>query len=335
MRTKALELYGTLGPACAREDILEGMFRAGMTGMRVNLSHMTLDQARPWIEIMHRAAARCGLEPDLLADLQGPEVRVGKLPAPLALKTGETVALDALLLPLPLREMLAPGQEILLDDGKLLLETLDRDRAKILRGGTLLPRKSAAVPGLTLTLPPLTPEDEDNLRRAEELGVTGVMQSFVRGREDVLSLRSALCRCGCKGIRLYAKVENRLGLETLPQWIDLADCIVIARGDLGNAIPLTRLPAAQKAIAGLAKERGKPFLVVTQLLASMERSAVPTRAEVSDIYNAVLDGASALMLTGETAGGAFPREAMAVLCRTAQGAWNDREHKGETNYGLY
>lgn len=335
MRTKALELYGTLGPACARENILEGMFRAGMTGMRVNLSHMTLDQARPWIEIMHRAAARCGLEPDLLADLQGPEVRVGKLPAPLALKTGETVALDALLLPLPLREMLAPGQEILLDDGKLLLETLDRDRAKILRGGTLLPRKSAAVPGLTLTLPPLTPEDEDNLRRAEELGVTGVMQSFVRGREDVLALRSALCRCGCKGIRLYAKVENRLGLETLPQWIDLADCIVIARGDLGNAIPLTRLPAAQKAIAGLAKERGKPFLVVTQLLASMEHSAVPTRAEVSDIYNAVLDGASALMLTGETAGGAFPREAMEVLCRTAQGAWNDREHKGETNYGLY
>ena len=335
MRTKALELYGTLGPACARENILEGMFRAGMTGMRVNLSHMTLDQARPWIEIMHRAAARCGLEPDLLADLQGPEVRVGKLPAPLALKTGETVALDALLLPLPLREMLAPGQEILLDDGKLLLETLDRDRAKILRGGTLLPRKSAAVPGLTLTLPPLTPEDEDNLRRAEELGVTGVMQSFVRGKEDVLALRSALCRCGCKGIRLYAKVENRLGLETLPQWIDLADCIVIARGDLGNAIPLTRLPAAQKAIAGRAKERGKPFLVVTQLLASMEHSAVPTRAEVSDIYNAVLDGASALMLTGETAGGAFPREAMEVLCRTAQGAWNDREHKGETNYGLY
>lgn len=335
MRTKALELYGTLGPACARENILEGMFRAGMTGMRVNLSHMTLDQARPWIEIMHRAAARCGLEPDLLADLQGPEVRVGKLPAPLALETGETVALDALLLPLPLREMLAPGQEILLDDGKLLLETLDRDRAKVLRGGMLLPRKSAAVPGLTLTLPPLTPEDEDNLRRAEELGVTGVMQSFVRGREDVLALRSALCRCGCKGIRLYAKVENRLGLETLPQWIDLADCIVIARGDLGNAIPLTRLPAAQKAIAGRAKERGKPFLVVTQLLASMEHSAVPTRAEVSDIYNAVLDGASALMLTGETAGGAFPREAMEVLCRTAQGAWNDREHKGETNYGLY
>ena len=335
MRTKALELYGTLGPTCAREDILEGMFRAGMTGMRVNLSHMTLDQARPWIEIMHRAAARCGLEPDLLADLQGPEVRVGKLPAPLALKTGEPVALDALLLPLPLREMLAPGQEILLDDGKLLLETLDRDRAKVLRGGMLLPRKSAAAPGLTLTLPPLTPEDEDNLRRAEELGVTGVMQSFVRGREDVLALRSALCRCGCKGIRLYAKVENRLGLETLPQWIDLADCIVIARGDLGNAIPLTRLPAAQKAIAGLAKERGKPFLVVTQLLASMEHSAVPTRAEVSDIYNAVLDGASALMLTGETAGGAFPREAMEVLCRTAQGAWNDREHKGETNYGLY
>lgn len=335
MRTKALELYGTLGPACAREDVLEGMFRAGMTGMRVNLSHMTLAQARPWIESMHRAAARCGVKADLLADLQGPEVRVGKLPAPLPLKTGETVDLDALLLPGALREKLAPGQEILLDDGKILLQAESADRAKILRGGTLLPRKSALAPGLTLTLPPLTEEDAENLRQVEALGVTGVMQSFVRGREDVVALREALQNCGCKELRLYAKVENRAGLETLPDWIDLTDCVVIARGDLGNAVPLTRLPAAQKAIARLARERGKPFLVVTQLLASMEGAAVPTRAEVSDIYNAVLDGASALMLTGETAGGAFPREAMETLCRTALGAKNDLEHKGEPFYGLY
>ena len=168
-----------------------------------------------------------------------------------------------------------------------------------------------------MDLPALTAGDWNNLRLAPKMGVTGVMQSFVRGGEDLLALRQALEACGGGHIRIFAKVEDRRGLESLPDWMDLADCVVIARGDLGNSMPLWQLPAAQKRIAALCRQRGKPFLVVTQLLASMERSAVPTRAEVSDIFNAVLDGASALMLTGETAAGRWPAEAMTYLCRTA------------------
>ena len=143
------------------------------------------------------------------------------------------------------------------------------------------------------------------------------MQSFVRSREDVEEVRTALCGTG---LRHFAKLENRAGLDSLEQWIGLPDVLVIARGDLGNAVPLWELPGIQKRVAARARQAGKPFLVVTQMLASMERTAVPTRAEVSDIFNAVLDGASALMLTGETAAGRYPAEAMDYFCRTIRAA---------------
>ena len=168
-----------------------------------------------------------------------------------------------------------------------------------------------------MALPALTAADLENLSQASAFGVTGVMQSFVRSREDVEEVRTALCGTG---LRHFAKLENRAGLDSLEQWIGLPDVLVIARGDLGNAVPLWELPGVQKRVAARARQAGKPFLVVTQMLASMERTAVPTRAEVSDIFNAVLDGASALMLTGETAAGRYPAEAMDYFCRTIRAA---------------
>lgn len=314
-----MELYGTLGPACAEEDTLRGMFLAGMCGLRLNLSHRSLAESGSWLEMARRAAADCGRTPRLLMDLQGPEVRTGNR-EPLELAAGACVSLEELALPEPLPERLEPGQELLLDDGKLAGRVTEDGQLLISHGGTLLPRKSVAAPGLTVPMPALTADDRENLRLAKELGITGVMQSFVRGREDLLELRQALNACGGGDIRLLAKVENLAGLESLPEWIDLCDMVVIARGDLGNAVPLWRLPAVQKELAALCRARGKPFLVVTQLLASMEERAVPTRAEVSDIFNAVLDGAEALMLTGETAAGRWPVEAMEYLCRTAEEA---------------
>lgn len=314
-----MELYGTLGPACAEEDILWEMFRAGMCGLRLNLSHRSLAESGSWLDMARRAAASCGKRPQLLMDLQGPELRTGN-PLPLELAAGARVLLEELALPEPLLERLEPGQELLLDDGRLAGRVTEDGRLLISRGGTLLPRKSVAAPGLTVPMPALTPDDRENLRLAKGMGITGVMQSFVRGREDLLALRQALYACGGGDIRLLAKVENLAGLESLSEWIDLCDMVVIARGDLGNAVPLWRLPAIQKEIAALCRARGKPFLVVTQLLASMEERAVPTRAEVSDIFNAVLDGAEALMLTGETAAGQWPAEAVTCLCRTAAAA---------------
>jgi len=311
-----MEIYGTFGPACTSLPVLTEMFRSGMCGLRLNLSHRSLEESRDWLELAQKAAGACGRTSQILMDLQGPELRVGREGLPLDLPEGESLPLSALRLPPVLLEQLRPGQELLLDDGKLQVIVGEGETCSVVRGGTLLPRKSVAAPGLTVELPALTEEDHRNLRLAAQMGVTGVMQSFVRGREDLLALREALRQYGGEHIRIFAKVENRQGLETLPDWIDLADCIVIARGDLGNAVPLWQLPAIQKGIAALCIARGKPFLVVTQLLASMEERAVPTRAEVSDIFNAVLDGAWALMLTGETAAGRYPAEAMAYLCNT-------------------
>ena len=311
-----MEIYGTFGPACTSLPVLTEMFRSGMCGLRLNLSHRSLEESRDWLELAQKAAGACGRTTQILMDLQGPELRVGRAGLPLELPEGETLPLSALRLPPVLLEQLRPGQELLLDDGKLQVIVGEGETCRVVRGGTLLPRKSVAAPGLTVELPALTEEDHRNLRLAAQMGVTGVMQSFVRGREDLLALREALRQYGGEHIRIFAKVENRQGLETLPDWIDLADCIVIARGDLGNAVPLWQLPAIQKGIAALCIARGKPFLVVTQLLASMEERAVPTRAEVSDVFNAVLDGAWALMLTGETAAGRYPAEAMAYLCNT-------------------
>ena len=311
-----MEIYGTFGPACTSLPVLTEMFQAGMCGLRLNLSHRSLAESRDWLELAQKAAGACGRTSQILMDLQGPELRVGEAGLPCTLTEGDTVPLAVLQLPAPLLEQLRPGQELLLDDGKLQAIVGEGETCRIVRGGTLLPRKSVAAPGLDVRLPALTEDDLENLRLAPQMGVTGVMQSFVRGREDLLALREALRQYGGEHIRIFAKVENRQGLETLPEWIDLADCVVIARGDLGNAVPLWQLPAVQKGIAALCIARGKPFLVVTQLLASMEERAVPTRAEVSDIFNAVLDGAWALMLTGETAAGKYPAEAMTYLCNT-------------------
>ena len=226
--------------------------------------------------------------------------------------------------PEALLRAVGPGQELLLDDGRLLVRVETADAAgldcTVLRGGVLQSRKSVAAPGAEIRCPTLTAEDRENLRAARRCGVTGVMLPFVRGAEDLRTLRQALAEVGAPEIRVLAKIENLEGVRALPEFLHLADEIVIARGDLGNAMPLWELPACQKQLTQVCRSAGVPFMVVTQLLDSMQHSAVPTRAEVSDVYNAVLDGAASLMLTGETAAGQWPIQAMEYLVRTARTA---------------
>ena len=370
-----INIYGTLGPACGQQEILEKMFACGMTGMRLNLSHTGLAGCGAWLQSFRRAAGKAGRKPKLLIDLQGPELRTGVL-TPRELTAGEVVELAACgpgRIPVPrmVLEALKPGQQILLDDGKFLLEVCSesagtnsagmnsagadsagtnsagangagidstgmssagtdmagKDRARslavpcrVLRGGLLKSRKSIALPGLTLHPSTLTESDLANLRLAGEYGVTGVMLPFVRGAEDLKVLRRALGETGGEDIRIFAKIENLEGVRKLPELLPYADEIVIARGDLGNAMPLWKLPAVQYEIGNCCRKAGKPYMVVTQMLASMEHAAVPTRAEVSDIFYAVLHGASSVMLTGETAAGEYPAEAMAYLCKTVETA---------------
>lgn len=298
------------------------MFRAGMTGVRLNLSHVTLHEAAGQIEALHSAAARCGVKAKLLVDMQGPELRVGALKESLFLEKGAEILLGAGGIPVPeiVLPYLVKWQKILLDDGKLLLEVTEPARAKVLRGGELKGRKSIALPGCTLRTPTMTAQDLANIALAAEYGVTGVMQPFVRDREDLETVRNALDAADCENIRLFAKIENMDGVNNLDSLLPECDEIVIARGDLGNAMPLWELPKVQKYIAAKCRAVGRDFMVVTQMLSSMEKSPVPTRAEVSDIYNAVLDGAASVMVTGETAVGAYPVEVIQYLTNTAMEA---------------
>lgn len=320
-----VQIYGTLGPACSGTETLARLFAAGMTGVRLNLSHVGLDRAAEQIEHLHAAARRCGVTAQLLIDMQGPELRAGVLPAPLPLEDGTSVRLGTdIPLPPAVLPHLTPGQEVLLDDGKLLLRVTkslpEGALALVERGGVLQSRKSAALPGVDVHLPAMTDSDRENLRLARNYGVTGVMQPFVRSREDLEAVRETLDASGGRDVRLFAKIENLDGVERLAELIPAADEMVIARGDLGNSGPLWKLPALQKRISAACREAGRPFMVVTQMLASMERHPVPTRAEVGDIFNAVLDGAASVMVTGETAVGSYPVEAMTYLVNTVREA---------------
>lgn len=331
-----MEYYGTLGPSCQDSKLLSALFREGMTGVRLNLSHMGLEGCAEWLEHLRRAARETIIQPQLLIDLQGPELRIGALDMPVMLQEGESLLLGEGGVPVPelLPHALIPGSELLLDDGIIRLRTVcctgNTITCTVLRGGVLRSRKSIAVPGMQLHPPTLTSSDYQNLKLAKQCGVTGVMLPFVRGPEDLRTLRQALRAVGAPEIRVFAKLENRAGLARLSELLPYADQIVIARGDLGNDMPLWELPAAQKDAAVVCRKENKSFMVVTQLLHSMHHAAVPTRAEVLDIFNAVLDGASSLMLTGETAVGQYPVEAMRYLVQTAEQAlvYLERE-KGE------
>lgn len=237
----------------------------------------------------------------------GPELRLGRFKEEIQAEEGSWLVLGDGGLPVP-EEALAyvcPGDRILIDDGKVELEAEAgaapsasgcRIMARVVRGGLIKSGKSLAIEGKAVPMPTLTESDRKNIREAVSYGITGVMLPFVRNKEDLLVLREALKEAGAGEIQVFAKIENMQGVEAIKELLPYCDHVVIARGDLGNAMPLWKLPGVQKRLARECREAGKPFMVVTQMLDSMHERAVPTRAEVLDIYNAVLDGASSLML---------------------------------------
>ena len=316
-----MRYYATLGPSCCDAAALSALLRRGVTGFRLNLSHTPLAARTDWIDALHEAERKTGLRAQLMIDLRGPEVRIGDMPAPLPLAEGAAVTLGA---DIPVDgdvlDALRPGMTVLLDDGAMALTVVDGGVCRVTRGGTLTGHKSLTLEGVDLRRPALCEADLADLSQAAALGVNAVMQPFVRSAGDLRVVRQTMAENGLADAELFAKVENQPGLDALPDWLALCDVVTIARGDLGSSLPLERLPAAQKHIAALCRSRGKPFLVVTQLLHSMIDHPSPTRAEVLDIYNAVLDGADCLMLTGETAQGRYPLESADWLIRVAQEA---------------
>ena len=354
------EIFATFGPSCQQKQVLKEMIEAGMTGMRLNLSHTMLADSRDYIEAYQSAAKEIGKEIQILIDMQGPELRIGEIEE-VYLQEGTRVCLghspilnleaehaiadashqeDAILLddrnpgtyrvlqyiPVPKSVLLAieAGDQILLDDGKLLVqaEELQDGQAivRVLRGGRLRGRKSIKIVNKNVKMPPLTAHDIQNIQMAKAHGVTALMQPFVLCGEDLKYVRNVLKEHGAEDIQIYAKIEHREGVEHIESILQEADVIVIARGDLGNDMPLWELPRVQKQIEVACKKAGKPYIVVTQMLASMENSPVPTRAEVSDIFHAVYHGAWGVMVTGETAIGKYPVEAVRYLANTAEEA---------------
>ena len=343
------QIFATFGPACGNKEILRKMIDAGMTGMRLNLSHTTLSNSASYIHAYKEAAYEAGIVPQILIDMQGPELRVGdvgeikleekKWAMLYAKESGgyqsQENCLGALneMKSVPVPEVVIKtarvGDEILLDDGKLLVEVIASEKeklcTKIIRGGILRSQKSIKIKDKNVKLPPLTDHDIENIKCAKEYGVTALMQPFVLDGEDLKYVRSILKEHGAEDVQIFAKIENKLGIENLGSILPEADTIIIARGDLGNDMPLWELPRVQKQIEKACKEKGIPYVVVTQMLSSMETNPVPTRAEVSDIFHAVFHGAYGIMITGESAIGKYPVEAVCYLTNTAKEAEQYKE----------
>ncbi|MFN2185623.1 MAG: pyruvate kinase [Anaerolineae bacterium] len=329
LRTK---IVCTLGPASDSEAAIQAFLRAGMAVARINFSHGThADHARR-IELVRRLADEAGRSVAILADLQGPKLRVGLLPEDgIPLVEGQTVTLadqesstDASLIPLPHPEVLRdvqPGDRMLLDDGLLELRVLDRDgeqvQAKVVTGGTLTSRKGLSLPHTSLQMPSITDKDREDASFGVEQEVDYFGLSFVRSGGDVTHLRSWLQELGAD-TPIIAKIEKPEALGCIDEILEVSDGLMVARGDLGVEAPAEEVPIAQKRIIRACNRAGKPVITATQMLDSMMRNPRPTRAEASDVANAILDGSDAIMLSGETAVGHYPVQSVQMMARIAE-----------------
>jgi pyruvate kinase len=303
-----------------------------MAVARINFSHGThADHARR-IELVRRLADEAGRSVAILADLQGPKLRVGLLPEDgIPLVEGQTVTLadqesstDASLIPLPHPEVLRdvqPGDRMLLDDGLLELRVLDRDgeqvQAKVVTGGTLTSRKGLSLPHTSLQMPSITDKDREDASFGVEQEVDYFGLSFVRSGGDVTHLRSWLQELGAD-TPIIAKIEKPEALGCIDEILEVSDGLMVARGDLGVEAPAEEVPIAQKRIIRACNRAGKPVITATQMLDSMMRNPRPTRAEASDVANAILDGSDAIMLSGETAVGHYPVQSVQMMARIAE-----------------
>lgn len=319
-----LKIFGTMGPSCFEEEIIQKMFEMDMTGMRLNLSHINLVDCKEWTHNFYQAAKKAGVFPELLIDMKGPELRLSRSLKCMQLEEGIVVNKDIFDFPEIIDSYLVENQKVWMDDGKIRLICLKNNQLKVQNGGLLKPGKSIALPGCDITPPGLTQEDYGNLAYAKECGVTGIMQPFVRSKEDLIIVRNALNENGLEDCKIYAKIENRVGVEQLESFLPYCDEIIIARGDLANSVGIENIASCQHYIEQVLKKYKFPYMVVTEMLNSMCDNKTPTRAEVSDIYHAVYNGASSIMLTAETAAGKYPIEAMYYFTSIAKTALKDK-----------
>ncbi|MFZ6777722.1 pyruvate kinase [Undibacterium sp. Ji83W] len=325
-RSRKAKIVATLGPASNSREMIKALFEAGADVFRFNFSHGSHADHQQRCNIVREIEAELGRPIAILADLQGPKLRVGQFSAGRVILTaGQEFILDSDTTPgdanrvcLPHPELFAvitAGQALLLDDGKLRLQVMDSDantiRTRVINGGALSDRKGVNVPDAVLPIPALTEKDKRDLAFALNMGADWIALSFVQRPEDVEEAKALVA--GRAGV--LAKLEKPAALDRLEEIVAASDAIMVARGDLGVELPPERVPGVQKRILRVCRSHGKPIVIATQMLESMIAAPVPTRAEASDVASAIYDGADAVMLSAESASGAYPVAAVEIMDR--------------------
>jgi pyruvate kinase len=333
MNARRTKIVATLGPASRDADTLLALLGAGVDVVRINCSHASADAIREGVARVRRAATQLGRPVAVLLDLQGPKIRTGPAPSPITLRPGDvlTVVMDEGLVAAGLRVGttftgmagdVRAGDRVLFADGALsgvvsAVRTEEVD-IRIEDGGELGAFKGINLPGVALSAPSLTEEDRADLAVGVAAGVDYVALSFVRSAADVSGLRDALRTLGAPDLPIIAKIEKPQAVAEIEAILRIADGIMVARGDLGVEVSLERVPVLQKDLIAAANRAGVLVITATQMLDSMERNPRPTRAETTDVANAILDGTDALMLSGETAAGRYPVRAVETMDRIAR-----------------
>lgn len=324
----------TMGPACDDIDILVKMMDAGMNVARFNMSHGTYDECKERINRVKKAAKKAGKHIELLLDTKGPEIRIGTFPDHSVIvmegaefnlyakpdigdENGVSLSYPKLVKIFNNDENII-GRNILFDDGKLsatVIATSDECiTCRFNNSGKLSNRKSINIPSYNINMPYISPVDREDIEFGLKQGVNVIAASFVRTADDIIKLRDFIDSLGYEGVEIIAKIENQSGVDDIDRIIEVADGIMVARGDMGVEIPFIKLPEIQKMIIKKCVLKGKAVITATQMLESMTTNIRPTRAEISDVANAVYDGTSAVMLSGESAAGEYPVESVQALC---------------------
>lgn len=332
------KIVATLGPASSSEAVLEEMLKAGMNIARLNFSHGEYAMHEKTIETFRKVRDRLKLPAAVMLDTKGPEIRIGDMEeGGVMLEKGQRFTLTtetivgtkerAYITYADLPKQIKPGTSILIDDGKIMLEALSTTDTEIVctvtEGGMLRNKKSINIPNTFIDMPYISMKDEADLLFGIEHDVDFVAASFVRRKEDVIALRKFIDYHGGHKIRIIAKIENLEGVRNFDEILSHSDGIMVARGDMGVEVEFERLPGIQKMFIKKCYQAGKMVITATQMLESMITSYTPTRAEISDVANAVFDGTSAVMLSGETAMGAHPARVIRVMAKIAEQAESD------------
>ena len=335
MMFRKTKIICTLGPAVDNEDMIRALIRTGMNAARFNFSHGSHEEHLNRLNLLKSVRDSMGRPVASILDTKGPEIRIRSFET----KSISLEARDAFTLTTrevqgngnlvsvtypELHKEVSVGQEILIDDGLVALKVEEIDgqdiRCTVENGGTLSANKSINIPGVHIHLPALTEKDVSDIQFGVENDFDFIAASFVRRAADVQAVREVLDRFGGQEIRIIAKIENQEGVDNIDEILEAADGIMVARGDLGVEIPAAKVPILQKQIIRKGLQAGKPVITATQMLDSMMRNPRPTRAEVSDVANAVFDGTSCVMLSGETAGGKYPLEALTGMVNIVEEA---------------